>query len=345
MDLTKFKFHKPTKKLNKMLLPVNNLGFNDVDIETFNSIYIYCKENIEDKFVSTSSGGISISAENYRGPRWMITVGKTFVEIVLKNFDAKIYRFIVGYKKDKKENLSGRQAFFRYCKELEKDGVDISTLAISTEEGKEVKKTIPAPRIELCVLDNLTYRNAHHIDINSAYNAGMMKAYPILEKSVRRMYNMRKINTEFKNVLNMTQGVMQSSLVQYKYAHISKAGYEYTLNYLADLTKKLEDKGYRILSYNTDGIWYQGETQYHDENEGTDIGQWKHDYSYCKVRYKSKGCYEIESPEKGYVPVFRGESTYEKVKPRSEWVWGDIFKGDVVQYYFDSNKGIVKYEE
>ena len=289
-------------------------------------------------FVITKSGGISIAIGNIRGAMWTITVKKTFIELVIRNFDAHYYRFIIGHQKDKTE-VSGRQAWWKYKETVEQHGVNLEDLAI--DNGKEVKATIPSPKIELRVIENRTYYNAHHLDINSAYNAGMMKAFPVLEPAIREMYNKRKSNPEYKQVLNMTQGFMQSQMVGYKYAHISKAGYVYTLDRLAELTKKLIDSGRRILSYNTDGIWYQGDV-YHDSEEGTDIGQWKNDQINCKIRFKSKGCYEYVTEDGEYKPVFRGESAYEKIVPKDKWQWGDIFKGDVVEYYFKEGKGVVK---
>ena len=342
IDFTKYKSSRPTMKPNKMLIPVNNFSFNDKDVEEFNEIYNYCLQNAREgkmrNFVITKSGGISIAIGNIRGAMWMLTVKKTFIEIIIRNFDAYYYRFIIGHQKDKTE-VSGRQAWWKYKETVETHGVNLEELAI--DNGFEVKQTIPSPRIELKVAEGRTYYNAHHLDINSAYNAGMMKAFPELEPAIREMYNKRKLNPEYKQVLNMTQGFMQSQMVGYKYAHISKAGYVYTLNKLDELTMKLLASGRRILSYNTDGIWYQGDV-YHDSEEGTDIGQWKNDQINCKIRFKSKGCYEYETADGTYKPVFRGESAYEKIVPKEQWQWGDIFKGDVVEYYFKEGKGVLK---
>lgn len=342
IDFTKYKFSKPTRKPNKMLIPVNNFGFNDKDIAEFNQLYNYCLQHAKagnmKNFVITKSGGISIAIGNIRGAMWTITVKKTFIELIIRNFDANYYRFIIGHKKDKTE-VSGRQAWWKYQEVVEKHGINLEELAI--ENGKEVKETIPSPRIDFLGIEGRTYYNAHHIDINSAYNAGMMEAFPVLEPAIREMYNKRKLNPEYKQVLNMTQGFMQSQMVGYRFAHISKAGYVYTLRRLDELTDKLKLSGRRILGYNTDGIWYQGEI-YHDLGEGLDIGQWKHDHTNCKIRFKSKGCYEFETQDGTYKPVVRGESSYEKIVPREQWVWGDIFKGDVVEYYFEEGKGVMK---
>lgn len=351
MELSKYK-SVISSKINKLLIPITNFGFNEEGIKSFNEIYQYCLD-LEDKgllkpFIATSSGGISTSRDNRIGARWTLSITSSLLEIVLKDLDGKTYRFIIGYAKNTldKNAMSGRKAFILYKKELEKDGINLEDLAIS--DGKEIKKTIPSPKIELDpnTRTDRPYLNAHHIDLNSAYNAGMSEAFPILRKSVERMYSKRKENEKYKAVLNMTQGFMQSRLVNYKYSHISKAGYEYTLKRLDDLTKRLTDAGYRILSYNTDGIWYQSPYDnpepFHDIDEGKELGQWKNDHTFCTIRYKSKGCYEFKDKD-GYHPVFRGCSSYEKIKPREEWEWGDIFKGEEIQYKFIKGKGIVEY--
>lgn len=350
INWNEYKSSNPTTKPNKMLIPVNNFGFNDKDIKSFNDIYIYClkmeKEGIFSRnFVITKSGGISIAKGNIRGCMWLLTVTKSLAEILIRNIDARYYRFIIGYKKNEmtKDSMWGRKAFSIYTEELKKDNFDINSLALTPEEGEKIKETIPSPKIDLVVSPERTYHNAHHIDLNSAFNAGMMKAYPQLEKTVRRMYNMRKIHTEYKNVLNMTQGVMQSSLVQYKFSHISKAGYEFTNKQIDIMSEKLINAGRRILSYNTDGIWYQGDL-YEDDTFGTDIGQWKTDYTNCKIRYKSKGAYEFVDDNGNYKPVVRGELSIERTKPRDTWTWEDniLLDNEIVTYSFIKGKGFIK---
>lgn len=348
MTLEDFKIYKssnPTMKPNMTLIPVNNFGFNDEGITKFNSIYQYCleleKQGLIKQFVSTPSGGISIAHENIRGgARYRVVITKSIAELIIRNNDSRYYRFQIGYKKDEQCSITGRTAFRTYVHELAKDGVDISKFAI--DNGYEVKQTIPSPKIDVVVSTDRTYYNAHHIDINSAFQAGMMEAFPELEKTVKRIYSKRKENPEFKAILNMTQGFMQSALVNYKYSHISKAGYVWTNNKLEALTQKLINNGYRILGYNTDGIWYQGEQPYHDEDEGTDIGQWKNDHTYCKLRFKSKGAYEFIENEQ-YHAVVRGSTNLDKIKPRELWQWGDIYQAELEQFIFIEGEGFIKY--
>lgn len=352
IDWTKFKSAAPTFKPNKMLIPVNRLDFNDEDVKTFNEIYQYCleAEKLHDmkKFVETPSHGISIKRENLYGSRFMITQTTSTVEIVIRNLDARYYRFICGQGKVKEgEYMSGRQAFQIYKKELAYDKINIDDLAI--ENGKEIKETIPSPRIDLLVPAERTYIHANHLDINSAYNAGMMEAFPILSTTIRRMYSLRKALPEYKNVLNMTQGFMQSALVGYKFSHISKAGYEYTIRKIDELSEALINDNFRVLAYNTDGIWYQSldgtNRAYHGPGEGIDIGQWKNDHIDCKLRFKSKGAYEFIDNTGKYKPVVRGLTTLDKLKDRDSWEWGDIFNCVIFKYAFREGYGLYKVDE
>lgn len=346
INWSKYKSSPPTRKINKMLIPVNNINFSDEGIAEFNAIYCYFdkleKDGLYQRFVETRSGGISVKLENIRGFRWLHKIGKTFHEIIVKHPEtARLYRFMIGYAKTNGEqkDITGRTAFIHLKKELEKDNVNLDDYSI--ENGEEVKKTFPKIKIKCLGVPGRTYGNCHHIDLNSSFAAGMMEFLPALKPTITRIYEGRKIDPLNKAVLNMSYGFMQSSLVGYRFAHISKAGVDRNNKVLDELSLKLNQNGYRILGYNTDGIWYQSVENpepYHDEGEGSLIGQWKNDHTHCTLRYKSDGCYEFIEDNK-YYPVFRGTSSYEKIKPKEEWVWGDIFNGATINYVFVNGEG------
>lgn len=360
MTIDDFKIYEsapPTMHPNRMLIPVNNFGFNDAGVKQFNEIYRYCLEaeaaGKMTPFKLTSSGGFDYKIGNLRGAKWQLVTSRTMIEIAIRNFDARYYRFQIGYRKDEKKKLkmiSGRKAFTIYCRQLKNDGVNITDYAISPEEGLRVKALIPKPLICLVkAVPERTYHNAFHIDINSAYSAGIIEQFPEFERTVRFMYNSRKKHPIYKDVLNMATGFFQSNIINYKYSHICKAGHDYTHREIGRLSDALTKEGFRILSYNTDGIWCQSldGTVYHDDHEGDDIGQWKRDRTDCKIRFKSEGCYEYEGLELNsgkweytYCPILRGVSSLERIKPRSEWIWGDIFKGAEEKYVFIEGEGI-----
>lgn len=80
-----------------------------------------------------------------------------------------------------------------------------------------------------------------------------------------------------------------------------------------------------------------------DENEGTALGQWKNDYVNCKFRAKSKGSYEfIENNI--YYPRVKGQSSFDYIKPRDQWVWGDIYNEEArftKEYIWTDKDGFV----
>lgn len=346
-------------KPNKNKMPINQFSTSQEDLDEFNEIYKYCydlaQQGILHDFVKGDSGCIRYSRGMLRGPMWGIWHTKTMIMLILRHpEDAHFYKFVVGFTKDKDDKKGkGRNAFCTYKYELSKDGIVLEDYALkgTKAENEEVKKTIEKPLIESKVMFGRTFYNAHHLDLNSSYQAGISKAFPEFKPTIERIYNKRNDNPVYKDILNMTQGYMQSDIVQYRFAHISKAGIDWNNQRIREITKDLENAGRRILGYNTDGVWYQGEI-YHDENEGTALGQWKNDAINCQLRYKSHGCYEYigQKLKKGeylppkYYPVFRGESTYEMEKPKDQWEWGDIFKGSEYKYKLVPGEGVIKYD-
>lgn len=341
----------PTMKPNKKDIPVNNFTTEPESMQEWNEIYQYCyqleQEGKLKQFVITPSTGISVKRGNICGAMWTLQKNRsnTMMMIILRHPEnARYYKFKFGYSEDPSQTGAGYHAYQTYVQELKKDGVNIKDLALpgTKEENLEVKNTIPKAMIKCMVTPRVTLYNCHHIDLNSAFQAGMSEAFPVLRPTVERIYALRNIDAAhkkvYKDILNMTQGFFQSEMVSYRYSHISKAGYEWTNKRILELTEKLEFSGRRIVGYNTDGIWYQGDV-YHDSDEGSNLGQWKNDHINCKLRYKSHGCYEFWNEKEGYKPVFRGKMSYELEKPREQWTWGDIFKSEEIKYTFTTGYG------
>lgn len=113
---------------------------------------------------------------------------------------------------------------------------------------------------------------------------------------------------------------------------------------LFDLSQKISDSGRQVMLWNTDGVWYQGDI-YHGEGEGKKLGDWENDHVNCSLRIKSKGAYEYIEDGK-YYPVLRGYTKLDKVKPRNEWKWGDIFHTDavVIEFYWREGIGLTDKE-
>lgn len=329
----------PTMYPNKLNAAAVVLKFDEDGMRQFNACVDWCHENIAPKANAqfTPSGGLKKGREiRVYGCYGFPNSSKLVKELLVyyKGCLGKV-QIVMGRQArtdldlhaDRKVNF-GRDAFIALKKVLARHGVDLEQLAENdVEKAMAIKKTIPSPKIWMDpTIFRRTLFDVHHLDINSAFPNGMSLAYPELRPAFEEIYAKRKEDPDMKNVLNMSFGYMQSHLVKFRWSAISKAGIEWTNEFIEQKIARLQESGRRVLGTNTDGIWYQGEV-YHDEDEGKGLGQWKNDHVYCRFRAKSNGAYEfVEDGE--YHPVLRGYTRLDKVKPRSTWEWGDIFDID-----------------
>ena len=153
------------------------------------------------------------------------------------------------------------------------------------------------------------------------------------------MYNNRKKDPRYKQVLVKTNGFFFSQYCNYKHAHLAKESIERNYQKIEKIALALIKRGNKVLSYNVDGIWVVRDPNnlYTDENRGNGLQHWDYDHKDCKIRYKSAGSYEFIEGDKD-TPCVSGCTTYERIKPRSEWVWGDIFRGDAFMYYMENGR-------
>lgn len=357
----RFSYRYGTYNLNYFSIPVNYLSPTEENVELFNRIYRFCLDGLGPgrRLVRTPSGGISITRKNF--PRnselWDIQYqGSSAIEIVLVLtvgcFRIKFSNAVnADYCEDFDENdvIGGRTSFKVWKNNFEKFGVNIDDYADKERGRKAVKEEIESPMIyapDTSVFGQ-TIENAHHLDVNSAFAAGIAEDYPELEEVIKWMYNRRSVNKKYKSYLVAAIGWFQSEWCAYKYGMLSKSARNNCNKYIRELAHKLELSGRKILLYNTDGIWYSGE-MYHDENEGRELGQWKNDHKNCKLRIKSHGAYEyIEKNKKGedeYHPVLRGRTKLDKYLPREQWEWGDIFGKNcefIEIYHFVEGAGLI----
>ncbi len=353
--------------INYKLIPTNLININPEGAKKWNSILdsLYNNKDLE-RIKRTTSGGIS-----WNTPLPAFDVRKTTncIEITYLGMEG-MYRIQFRSKESvqKDENsdvMTGSKAFKIFRKLCVKHGVNIDAMAI--ENGPEVKASIPKVPIMVFSeeLKDQEISPAFHIDLNSSYCSGIAKAFPELAPVMEELYNNRKVNPVYKSVLTHLQGYMQSlSCCGAKWAHIAKAGIEFNNEMIKKLATKLIEAGKIILTFNTDGIWYTSDDgrPYEDEEQGTQLGQYKNDHKYCRFRFKSAGSYEFmekeivnvngQNYEKwNYHPVVRGQTKLDLIKPRSEWGWGDIyqenaqniisFRSDAKGYIYNEN--LIKY--
>lgn len=326
---------------NYIKIPVTLLKPNKENADLFNAIL---KELEDDpnfcKLQRSDSGGISKS--KLRLPAYDYTIRKNSAELTILSIEGMYriqFRSEIYVNENTGEKMSGRKAFLEFQSLCKANGIFLEKYAI--ENGLEVKATIENPLIKLDRQSyrDLTIRNTvHHIDFHSSYAGGLANTYPEFAPLLQMMYEKRKENDKFKAILNFTVGFFQSQYTGYRFANLSKAAIEDNNRRVREVAKAVEEAGGVILLYNTDGFWYAGEI-YHGPGEGNGLGEWSNDHVNCTFRAKSDGCYEYIEDGK-YTPVVRGYTNLDRIKPRDQWQWGDIYSSEP-ELYMLTKKGIV----
>lgn len=331
------------KEINYLRISVNYVSF-----DVFNQ---YCKDLVErmksypySPFTMTKSGGISKKTKLLGPYRYILRSNKSsIVELIIRD-DRGTTRIIylntlkdneVMFKKVNKDEdtsvMSGKRALGMLIDELKVDGVDIYKYAVTKEQGEIThnKDKVMNPRLIKIMDESYTDKeidNCHHLDLNSAYPAGLAKAYPEMYPTINRLFEKRKDVPEYKQVLNLSIGVMESKITGYKWNELAFKAHEWTNEQMYKMIRLLTRKGCKPVLLNTDGIWYHSEEPL-NITESTELGGWKHDHKNCKLRVKSSGSYEfIENDE--YKAVQRGRTLLDRSKPREMWQWGDIYQED-----------------
>ena len=352
LDLTKYKHIKFKTQPNKKLIPINNFTFSRVD--EWNKIYFYCKKHFE-LVKPTKSHGISYATKFKFCERYFVTTGNERFELVIICADG-CYRFLLQSKKNKVNKISGIQACREIFKQAKKYNIDFSQYLV--EDGLKVKEGIVSPSIEVLepIFLEKDLRSVHHIDLNSSYASRIIEVHPELTQMYEELYAKRKIkNDYYKHVLTNSIGCFQSEFCvdpashfktkPYALAELAKIAVNGTRAKIEELVAKLRASKRIPLLTNTDGIWYYGSI-YHDEDEGIDLGQWKHDHLNCRFLMCGPGAYQFIENGKCNT-VVRGICNLDAIEPdRDKWAFGCIKQlNTVVTYVFDEDKGVIRNEE
>ena len=329
-----------SKTPNKLLTPITRFNLNEKGVEDFNKLYLFLLSHDVKQMIMTHSHGISLKNT---GVSYHLSRTATCIEIIICADGYARVQLRGGKELElaHKKEISGRQAFTKFKKMLEINGIDLNKYAI--DNGKEIKEEIEKPYI--CLEDAIPgfiFKRAHHIDFHNSYPAGLCNTHPEFKDIITHMYDRRKENEIYKAILNYSIGFMQSiGGCDAKWAHLSRDAIKDNNDRIRDIAERLKAAGNHILSYNTDGIWYIGNI-YHGEGEGSGLGQWENDHVNCQWRCKSAGAYEFIENNK-YTPVVRGYTNLDKKKSRDQWSWGDIFKEEAspITFRFDESKGVI----
>lgn len=285
---------------------------------------------------------------------WTKTPTTNTFEIVLV-YCGRIYKFIFWPGRFDKETtkVSGRMALNKFRKEA--GNLAASFELTNNADVAEVKKQIEKPKICLApvvkLLGDHTFEAGEdwtifHLDIHSAYPAGIAATTPQLKDYFMKLYERKEAgDPDAKLIMNAGIGAMQSlKLSGRRYPELSRRAIEWTNKELERMTSILHLLNCSILAYNTDGIWVasrDGLPQLPDI--GPALGQWDIDHVVEKIRFKSAGAYEyIENGQ--YKAVIRGRTRLDNIKTREDWQWGDIFHHDAVliKYCYNPTSGLIE---
>lgn len=336
------------KLLNYKLIPVTRIKANYDGMLLFNSIIDYVK-NLKDisKIVRTKSGGISVKGVVIY-PAYDIQTLSSGVELTLLLSEGT-YRIIFTNIDLNGEviKMYGYQAFGIFKGLCGRFNIDLDSYAV--ENGKEYKEMIEKPYICLtndCIA-GYTYDSVHHIDIHSAWPSNLCNEYPEFYPVFNYLYENRKRKPEYKSVMNETIGYFQSiKMCNARWSYLSMSAINGCNRQIEELSNRLILSGRKILCYNTDGIWYQGDI-FHDKGEGDKLGQWHNDHINCYWRCRSAGAYEYMDEEGKITIVLRGSCNLDKYKPRDSWDWDDLFLPDtrIDVFYYDKEMEKIVYEK
>lgn len=310
-----------TLKPNYIYIPVTRTDNPD----EFNEVLFSYNKRGYNKLNRTPSGGISV--KGFRGTGISLTTNKWGAELIIIDYEGcfrlQFRNKILDDIDEVEKKITGKQSLNKFYQELKQIGIDLEDYAI--DNGKEVKETIEKPMIKLerHSFTDITFENAHHIDINSSYPAGVKEYHPEFGPVIDKWYRLkREGNKEYKAYLNLMIGTMQSKYIGYKYADISAYAIKRNNDKIIEMAQWLKNNGRTVISYNTDGIWFIGEPY---PNSSKELGEFKQDHTNCKFRAKSAGAYEFIEDGK-YYPVIRGKTRLDDIKKRDEWRWGDIYQ-------------------
>ena len=333
------------------------------NMEVFNHLIEYLEKHRFNQTMINPSGSVqkhTPGSEAYESQCWSyrVTAASNMVKLLVVIYGS-IFNFAFGFARDEdpEERVNPFKAFNDMARLLKKHGIDLRDYEESEERGLKTKLEISKPMVAM-KYNGETFEHCYHIDIRSAYPYELSKAKPEFKPAFEEIFE-KKSKYEgdynpYKAMLNYFVGMCQSWKLKrihytpYGLSKLSKAAINGTVDRLIGMSKALTKKGFKILGYNTDGIWLQkpdGVELYHDGEEGSQMGNWRYDYSDVTFRSKSAKCYEFKDKDGKVTVRMSGHSNLDDVKPRDQWDWGDIFKASATPKMFKFNYDANRIEE
>ena len=252
MNLEKYKHTAYKLKPNKNKIPINNFTFEQ--LEEFNEIYKFVSNNYR-LVKHTQSQGISVKINERMHERYFVVKGNQRFELVVICAEG-CYRFLLQNKKKDDNVVSGQQACRSIYKYAEKYGIDFAKYSNTSEEGKEIKKGIESPHIQVLkpIMLGKKIKNVYHMDFKSSYASRICEKFPELKPMYDDIFSKRKQDDGYyKHVLTNSIGAWQSlycvdyesrrKTKPYQFANLSKIAINGTRAKIEEKITQLKKKG------------------------------------------------------------------------------------------------------
>lgn len=363
MNITDYKHSKYDlfHLMNKERFPQTTFSWQQYEL--FNQIYQWAKDNCIPG-QKTKSGGIAGGPYNRYHSIYFYNKKKASIELIIAHRFEGCYKFVITTERSTDNQVcNGGKALKTVFKTAESFGVlDVfKQEAVDSQQGQQVKNEIQRPLIGVCseMYKGREFEHCYHLDANSSYFSRISEQYPQLKPMAEYFYSHRKENNGFfKAVLTNSIGAMQSQYCwdinnkyyntrsPYQLSKFAKVAVNGTNQFIQYYLDELYRNGFEPLLLNTDGIWYRSKDRtnrsFHDDREGRELGQWKHDHSNVKLYIKSAGAYQYIEDDKCHT-VLRGICALDYIKPsRDTWTWREIDNQTIYTFEFNENIGIIK---
>lgn len=348
-------------QINYIKIPVNQINPN-AQFEEANELLRELKSKYKiGTFLRTKSGGLAKNVKNIVDDQFEITSkSKASVEILV--FDIKKgwtrIKFCNNYRTEDDKAICGTKALkklIEYCPEI-KDFIckDEEENHKWREEAKKFYRPEGFMGVREEYHNGKTYEHVYSLDFHWAFPSALAALIPSTRDKLEELYDKRKTDKTgmIKAMGNTAIGAMCSEWtlnigLKSKEA-LAKLRYD-ILNLhnqrMQFMIKEIEKQGGIILNLRTDSIKFASPRPLILPYEGDGLGKWSYEFRNCRYRQRSTAAYEYIDNAGKYHAVISGLTNLDRIKPRDEWVWGDIFGPQVEILMVRLNRRTLQWEK
>ena len=194
--------HEYMGEPNFRYIPVTQLNATKENVDLFNKLYFWCRDEIGQKIIRTPSGGICIAGELKYQSQYDVKVwGGLCIELTIIHPVGR-WRIQLGsgapkYDDEERRPMSGHKAYLKMIYYLRREGVELLDDKYCVDKATAFKIKMSIPKAKIQTFNNIpigkenTYHHVHHADMNQSYGSGLMLAYPEFAPVIKYLYSKR----------------------------------------------------------------------------------------------------------------------------------------------------------